>query len=258
MSRRIRNKRKNNHHIDAMELTVLGSSSSGNGYIIQSGDEAIILEAGMHPSKAKQALTFNTEKVKGCFVTHAHGDHAKYVALYENTFPVYANRHVIETKKLRQTTEVIAGKGIRAGSFKVLPFNAFHDIPCLGYYIHHPDMGYLLFLTDSFMTENTFKEVNHMMVECNYSDTALQAAIERGDTHPAMRRRLMTTHMELKTVANFISSHYMDDLYNIILIHLSKFNSDRNEFADTLTSATGKNIMIAEAGMNVQLSNNIY
>lgn len=241
-----------------MELLVLGSSSSGNGYIIQSDDEAIILDAGIHPSKAKQALSFNTEKVKGCFVTHAHGDHAKYVGLYEKTFPVYANRHVIETKKLRQTTEAKAGKGIRVGSFKILPFKAFHDIPCLGYYIHHPDMGFLLFLTDSFMTENRFKEVNHMLVECNYSDTALQAAIDRGDTHIAMRRRLMTTHMELDTVAKFISSHDLSNTYNIILIHLSRFNSDRKEFTEKLTKTTGKTIMIAEAGMKMDLLNTPY
>ena len=212
----------------------------------------------MHPSKAKQALSFNTEKVKGCFVTHAHGDHAKYVALYEKTFPVYANRHVIETKKLRQTTEVIAGKGIRAGNFKVLPFNAFHDVPCLGYYIHHPDMGYLLFLTDSFMTENRFNGVNHMMVECNYSDAALQAAIDRGDTHSAMRRRLMTTHMELNTVANFIASHDLTNVYNIIMLHLSKFNSDRNEITDVITRVTGKNVMFADPGLKIELSNNPY
>lgn len=241
-----------------MELLVLGSSSSGNGYIIQSDDEAIILDAGIHPSKAKQALSFNTEKVKGCFVTHAHGDHAKYVGLYEKTFPVYANRHVIETKKLRQTTEAKAGEGIRVGSFKILPFKAFHDIPCLGYYIHHPDMGFLLFLTDSFMTENRFKEVNHMLVECNYSDTALQAAIDRGDTHIAMRRRLMTTHMELDTVAKFISSHDLSNTYNIILIHLSRFNSDRKEFTEKLTKTTGKTIMIAEAGMKMDLLNTPY
>lgn len=241
-----------------MELTVLGSSSSGNGYIIQSDDEAIVLEAGIQITKVKQALSFNTTKVKGCLVTHSHGDHAKYVAIYENTFPVYANSHVIETKKLKQTTEAIAGKGIKVGNFKVLPFTAYHDVPCLGYYIHHPDMGYLLFLTDSFMTENRFKEVNHMMVECNYSDTALQAAIDRGDTHPSMRRRLMTTHMELNTVANFIGSHDLTSVYSIILIHLSKFNSDRNEISDLISKVTGKNVMYADAGLKVELSNNPY
>lgn len=242
----------------ALILNILASSSSGNGYIIQSEDEAIILEAGVHPSKVKEALSFNTEKVKGCFVTHVHGDHSKYVSLYERTFQVYANRHVIETKKLSQTIEATAGKGIRAGNFKVLPFNAFHDVPTLGYYIHHPDMGYLLFLTDSFMTENKFKEVNHMMIECNYSDAALEESITNGNTHPSMRNRLMTTHMELNTVSKFILSHDLANVYNIILLHLSRFNSDRKEFTDTLEKATGKNILIADPGMKIELTNNPY
>lgn len=241
-----------------MDLTVLGSSSSGNGYIIQSDDEAIILEAGIHPSKAKQALSFNTEKVKGCFVSHVHGDHCKFISLYEKTFPVFANRHVIETKKLRQTTEAIAGKGIRVGNFKVLPFNAFHDVPCLGYYIHHPDIGYLLFLTDSFMSENIFKEVNHFLVECNYSDEALLSAIEAGHTHTSMRRRLMTTHMELKTVERFILSHDLSEVYNIVLIHLSRFNADRQQFTDILTRSSGKRIMIAETDLTISLNNGPY
>jgi ribonuclease BN (tRNA processing enzyme) len=242
----------------AMLLTILGSSSSGNGYILQSDDEAIILEAGVHPTKAKQALSFNTEKVKGCFVTHVHGDHSKYSSLYEKTFPVFANRHVIDTKKLKQTTEVMARKMIRVGNFKVLPFEAFHDVPTLGYYIHHPEMGYLLFLTDSFMTNKKFKIVNHMMIECNYSDAALEEAIERGYTHPSMRQRLMTTHMELKTVSKFILSHDLSNVYNIILLHLSRFNSDRKEFVDTLTGATGKNILIADPGIEIELTNNPY
>jgi phosphoribosyl 1,2-cyclic phosphodiesterase len=242
----------------ALILNILASSSSGNGYIIQSEDEAIILEAGVHPSKVKEALSFNTKKVKGCFVTHVHGDHSKYISLYERTFQVYANRHVIETKKLSQTTEAMAGKGIRAGNFKVLPFNAFHDVPTLGYYIHHPDMGYLLFLTDSFMLDTKFKEVNHFLVECNYSDAALDEAIKNGSTNPAMRKRLMTTHMELKTVSKFLLLHDLTTVYNIVLIHLSKFNSDRKEFVDTLEKATGKNIMIADPGMKIELTNNPY
>ncbi len=241
-----------------MEITILGSSSSGNGYIIQSDDEAIILEAGVHPTKAKQALSFNTEKVKGCFVTHGHFDHSKYGSLYEKTFPVFANRHVIDTKKLKQTTEVIAGKMIKVGNFRVLPFNAFHDVPTLGYYIHHPDMGYLLFLTDSFMLDTKFKEVNHFLVECNYSDAALDEAIKNGSTNPAMRKRLMTTHMELKTVSKFLLLHDLTTVYNIVLIHLSKFKSDRKEVIDALEKATGKNIMIADPGMKIELTNNPY
>ena len=241
-----------------MELTILGSSSSGNGYVLQSDEEALIIEAGIHPSKVKHALNFNTQKVKGCFISHAHGDHAKHAALFENIFPVYANRHVIETKKLKSTKEIQAGHGVICGRFKVLPFTAFHDIPTLGFLIHHPDMGTLVFLTDSFMTENIFKGVNHFLVECNYSDEALQSAIEAGHTHPAMRKRLMTTHMEIRTAERFILSHDLSEAYNIILIHLSIFNSDRKEFTDILTRSTGKSIVIAETDLKVTLNNSPY
>jgi hypothetical protein len=40
-----------------MKLTVLGSSSSGNGYVIQSQSEAIIVEAGMPLITAKKLCT---------------------------------------------------------------------------------------------------------------------------------------------------------------------------------------------------------
>lgn len=241
-----------------MELTILGSSSSGNGYIIQSDDEAIILETGIHPTKAKQALNFNTNKVKGCFITHSHGDHSKYAALYDNIFQVYANSHVIETKKLKSAKEIKAGRGVKCGGFRVLPFTAFHDVPTLGFLIAHQDMGTLVFLTDSFMSENIFKGVNHFLVECNYSDEVLQSAIDTGLTHPAMRKRLMTTHMELKTAEKFILSHDLTEVYNIVLIHLSRFNSDRKLFTDILTRSTGKGVVVAETGMKIELNNNPY
>lgn len=239
-------------------LTILGSSSSGNGYIIQSEDEALILEAGVNLAIAKQALRFNTAKVKGCFISHNHGDHAGFANLYEMAVPCYANSHVIESRNLRQTTEIKPGGKVKAGNFTVMAIEAFHDIPTLGYFISHPDMGKLVFLTDTFMCSHIFKDVNHILIECNYSDEALLQAIENGDTHPAMRTRLMTTHMELKTVSKFLQSHDLSKVYNIILLHLSRFNSDRKQFIDVLTKATGKNIQIADAGMIVDLNNNPY
>ena len=241
-----------------MVVKILGSSSSGNCYILQSEEEALILEAGIHPSKVKQALNFDISKVRGCFVSHIHGDHSKFISQYENIFPVYANKHVLDAKKLKSTKEVKAGQGVICGKFKVLPFAAFHDVPTLGFLIHHPDMGTLVFLTDSFMSENIFKGVNHFLIECNYSDEALQSAINAGHTHPSMRKRLMTTHMELKTTERFILAHDLSEVYNIILIHLSRYNSDRKQFTDIMTRATGKSIEIAETGMSITLNNGPY
>lgn len=64
-----------------MELKVLGSSSSGNCYIIDNGKEALILEAGVRFQEVKKALGYNLRKVVGCLITHRHQDHAKYIVV---------------------------------------------------------------------------------------------------------------------------------------------------------------------------------
>ena len=62
-----------------MKLVVLGSSSSGNCYVLDAGNEALILEAGIRLNEVKKVLGFNIRKVVGCLITHQHGDHAKYI-----------------------------------------------------------------------------------------------------------------------------------------------------------------------------------
>ena len=42
-----------------MELKILGSSSSGNGYILEGETSALIIEAGVPLDKAKKALNFD-------------------------------------------------------------------------------------------------------------------------------------------------------------------------------------------------------
>ena len=68
-----------------MKLKVLGSSSSGNCYILESDTEALIIEAGLPFIEVKKALNFNVRKIVGVVVSHSHGDHAKYVAEYKKS-----------------------------------------------------------------------------------------------------------------------------------------------------------------------------
>ncbi|WP_042370325.1 MBL fold metallo-hydrolase [Bacteroides neonati] len=241
-----------------MKLTVIGSSSSGNCYVIQSDTEAIILEAGIGLDKAKKVLGFNVSKVNACLITHAHGDHAGKAADYEKTFPTYTLEHVIEAKGLKRSTAVYPMKKFTAGRFTILPFRAQHDVPCVGYLISHPDIGKLMFLTDSFLCEYSFKGVNHILVECNYSDKALQEAIDAGKTHAAMRTRLMTTHMELRTCCKVINNQDLSDVHNIVLLHLSMHNSDRTEMLTTVKQLTGQSVTIATPGLEFEISNNPF
>lgn len=53
-------------------LTVLASSSSANGYVIQADNEALILEAGVPFKECAKVLNYNLEGVKAVCVSHGH------------------------------------------------------------------------------------------------------------------------------------------------------------------------------------------
>ncbi|MEI3055006.1 MAG: MBL fold metallo-hydrolase [Phocaeicola plebeius] len=239
-----------------MVLKVLGSSSQGNCYILENKNEALIIEAGVRFIEVKKALGFDIRKVSGCLITHQHNDHAKYVkAMVESGFPTLALEEVWTAKGVTGSRAycIERGKGYRFGRFKVLPFDACHDVPCVGYLIDHPETGRIMFLTDSCMCEYVFPGLNQVMIECNYSDAKLVEAINAGRTLPSQRERLMTSHMELNTCKGFLCANDLTNVANIVLLHLSDNNSDEKNFVSEIERQTGKVVYAAHTGLEIEL-----
>lgn len=66
----------------AIEIVSVGSSSSGNSYIIMSGKRTIILDVGLPAKKitgALEDLGMTPEDVDAVLITHEHSDHVKSV-----------------------------------------------------------------------------------------------------------------------------------------------------------------------------------
>lgn len=239
-----------------MVLKVLGSSSQGNCYILENKNEALIIEAGVRFIEVKKALGFNIRKVSGCLITHQHNDHAKYIkTMVESGFPTLALEEVWTAKGVTGSRAycIERGKGYRFGRFKVLPFDACHDVPCVGYLIDHPETGRIMFLTDSCMCEYVFPGLNQVMIECNYSDAKLVEAINAGRTLPSQRERLMTSHMELNTCKGFLCANDLTNVANIVLLHLSDNNSDEKNFVSEIERQTGKVVYAAHTGLEIEL-----
>lgn len=239
-----------------MVLKVLGSSSQGNCYILENKNEALIIEAGVRFIEVKKALGFDIRKVSGCLITHQHNDHAKYIkAMVESGFPTLALEEVWTAKGVTGSRAycIERGKGYRFGRFKVLPFDACHDVSCVGYLIDHPETGRIMFLTDSCMCEYVFPGLNQVMIECNYSDAKLVEAINAGRTLPSQRERLMTSHMELNTCKGFLCANDLTNVANIILLHLSDNNSDEKHFVSEIERQTGKVVYAAHTGLEIEL-----
>lgn len=240
-----------------MVLKVLGSSSSGNCYILDNGNEALIIEAGIRFADVKKALDFNIRKVAGCLITHRHNDHSKYIrSMVDNGIPTLAIDDVWTAKDTTgsRATTIIPGKGYKLGNFKVMPFDACHDVPCVGYIINHPETGKILFLTDSFMCEYVFKGLSHVMIECNYSDSDLIKAINDGRTLPSQRERLMTSHMELGTCKEILKATNLSDVGNVVLLHLSDNNSNEEYFVQEIQKTTGKCVYAARPGLIIDMN----
>ncbi len=85
-----------------MKLKILGSSSSGNGYVLVSENESLIIEAGVRVIEVKKALNFQVSKVAGCIVTHEHGDHSAFADEYIKAgFDVFMSRGTASKVKFK-------------------------------------------------------------------------------------------------------------------------------------------------------------
>lgn len=245
-----------------MVLKCLGSSSSGNCYILQSNTGCLIIEAGVPMRDIKKSLDWKLSNVVGCLVSHRHRDHSLSIRdMISNGIRVLALADVFDSHNIRNRTfckDIRPMLGYKIGEFKVFVLPLAHDVPCVGFIIEHHDMGRLLFVTDTMMLEYKIPQVDHIMIEANYSDDVLRYNIEHGITPAAMKDRLLHSHMELGTLIDIINTNDLTNVQELILLHLSGDNSDEQIFIREVSKNAGKPIYVAKSGMNINLSKNPY
>lgn len=234
-----------------MTLIVVGSSSAGNAYILKGGDSTLLIEAGVHIRKIKQALSFDLENVH-CIVSHSHGDHGGHMrGVLDSGIDVYAGMETLQAKGVEshhRARPIIAGKKYQIGGFKVKAFDVIHDVPCFGFLIDHPESGRIVFLTDSAYSEYTFPGVNNMILEANHEVEIM----ENNGTPGFLKDRIVRSHMNLQTCKELLRANDLTAVNNIVLIHLSDSNSDAIRFKREIQELTGKTVYIAEAGLVVE------
>lgn len=244
-----------------MELTVLGSSSKGNCYILQNDNEALVIEAGVSLKEVKKAVDFNVGKIVGVLVSHEHGDHAKYANdLLGQRIDVMASEGTLNSLQTRSKylpliLESGSAFSVRSGNFKILPFLVKHDAAePLGFLISHPEIGTMLFATDTYYLPFNFAGLTNILIECNYREDILQRNIEAGKIPPSHYNRLLESHMSFATCKEALLANDLRKVNNIVLIHLSDGNSNAEEFQRDIHEATGKRVYVAEKGLKINFN----
>lgn len=239
-----------------MLLKVLGSSSSGNCYLLFNENECLIIEAGIKFKEVQKALNFEISKIVGCIITHEHGDHCGRIEEYmKAAIPVYCSQGTSDQFKFKgiKRPDVIShGKQFTLGGFTIKPFEIQHDAAQpMGFLISHSQTGKILFLTDTFYSDYIFSGLSHILVETNFSDEILSENIASGTISRSQKKRLLTSHMSLKTAKELLSANDLSKTVNIVLIHLSSRNADPVLFKSEIEKHTGKIVNVASKGLTL-------
>lgn len=240
------------------KLKCLGSSSSGNCYLLSTETETLVLDCGLPIREIKKGLDWDISKVVGALCTHAHLDHAKSVNDFENMgIPVFSHKDM----EIDFGGEHEERKHIRYGNFGINAFaltdkngkfmhtnNDGSECPCYGFLIEHEDMGKLLYITDTELVKWRFSGISHILISCNYQKKYISDS--------AKRNHVLRGHMELETVKDFIRANKSNALRTVILCHMSGDSCNAEECLAEVQKVVGEGVkcVCAAAGETVELS----
>ena len=242
-----------------MRLKVLGSSSSGNCYLIEaSNKDKLILDAGVNFKNVQKELNFNFDGIQGVLITHEHMDHLKYApdfALYG--INIYASAGTLKKLNLKghRFKVIKALKQFEIGNFIILPFDTQHDAAePLGFLIQYkPTKEKLLYATDTYYIKYKFSKLNYLLLECNYNKEIAKENVENGIINKTRYSRLLESHFSLENVIKFLNSNDLKYAKNIILCHLSNDNSNQEIMRNTVYKQTGIPTAVAQPGLDMEL-----
>jgi phosphoribosyl 1,2-cyclic phosphodiesterase len=239
-----------------MQLTIIGSSSSGNAYLLSNEKEALLIECGVRVEKIKQALGYNMRKAVACIVTHEHKDHCKAVkevmACGINVWATAGTHNAMGTGDSHRAKVCGVDNRFEVGGFTIKAFPIEHDCADpVGYLIRHQECGKVLFMTDTKYSEYTFPGLNNVIIEANYCQDIIDRRMKEEENPKFLRDRVIDSHMSLDTCKLTLQANDLSQVNNIVLIHLSSSNSDADRFKREVEQTTGKVVHVATPGMTI-------
>ena len=124
------------------------------------------------------------------------------------------------------------------------------ECPCYGFLITHPEMGRMLYVTDTNLIKWKFKGINHILLGTNYDKDFVNVDNQSKANH------VFRGHLSIDTACEFVKSNNSNDLKNVIMCHLSSENADSDSFIEKMKKvAKNANVDVAVAGKSWDLKN---
>jgi phosphoribosyl 1,2-cyclic phosphodiesterase len=217
---------------DAVRVCVLGSGSSGNSTWVESGGDAILVDAGLSAQRIRRTLRecgLDERKLRAICVTHEHTDHTCGIARLHALLgiPAYAN-----TGTARAVRNVPAGcwkcfatgSPFAIGPFKLFPFLLPHDayepvgyrIACGGVSVGiATDLGMATTLV-----RGKLAGCNLLVIEANHDEELVRDAQRQW----WLKQRILGNqgHLSNRAAAALVADIAGDSLRTVVLAHISR------------------------------------
>lgn len=228
--------------IPRLRFISFGSGSSGNCYYIGTGDQGVLIDAGVDPQHVERTLLANAitmDSISGICLTHDHSDHVssayrllrehRHLRLYctPKTLTGLLRRHSISRRIKDYHVPIYKEFPFRIGDIEFTAFDVSHDgTDNCGYYVKGggttfaiaTDMGYISERVDYYM-----RLAEHIVIEANYDLEMLKT----GRYPLYLQARIMADrgHLDNVEAARYLASIMSDHLRSIYLCHLSHDNN---------------------------------
>lgn len=237
-----------------MKLKCIATGSSGNCYTLTSDNgETLILDCGIPIKEIKKGLNWNIRNVVGCIVGHAHFDHSKSVKdLCDMGIPVCKPYETLLMSQFLSNSYF----AVRLFELTTLDGRWTHtnadgsECPCYGFLITHPEMGKMIYATDTELIKWKFKGINHILLGTNYDKDLVNVDNQSKANH------VFRGHLSIDTACEFVKANNSNDLQNVIMCHLSIENADKDLFIEKMKKvARNANVDVAEPNKEWVLRN---
>jgi phosphoribosyl 1,2-cyclic phosphodiesterase len=240
----------------ALYFTSLNSGSNGNCYYAGTGNDAVLIDAGLscrEIEKRMKQLGLQMKTVKAIFVSHEHGDHIKGVSTLANKYslPVY-----ITAKTARHGPRLIshlakpftANEKITIGDLTITPFTKSHDAADPHSFIISSNGITVGVLTDIGTVcrdvVHYFNQCHAVFLEANYDEGMLENG--KYPIHLKNRIRGGQGHLSNNEALDLFIRHRSPNLSHLLLAHLSKENNSP-EMVESLFKQYANGITISIA-----------
>jgi phosphoribosyl 1,2-cyclic phosphodiesterase len=221
----------------AMRVAVLGSGSSGNAVVVESGSKRLLVDAGFSCRELERRLgllAIDPSTIDALVLTHEHGDHCRGASRLarRHGMVVHATAGTLEGTGLEgeqvSTAVIRSGETAEIGGFEVEPFAIPHDArEPVGLVIEDPrghrlgvvaDLG-----TTSRLAWGRLVDLDVLILETNHDLEML-----RSGPYPwPLKQRVAGRHGHLsnREASEGIPELLSDRLGWVVLYHLSRTNN---------------------------------